>query len=75
MNKRKRYLIEWRYYRVGSGWGEWHFTYDRADVFWDKRAAIMKLQEYKRDETDCSEYRLSEEWVDLDMFKKYGIKP
>ena len=73
--KKKRWIIENRFYRVGSGWDNWRFTWNRDDIFWNKHSAIMKLQEYKREEGDCSEYRLSEEWVDLDLFKKHRIKP
>jgi len=59
--KKKRWIIESRFYSVGRGWGDWHFTYNSADVFYNYNNAIMKLEEYKRDETDCSEYRLKEE--------------
>ena len=62
--KKKRWIIENRFYRVGRGWGDWHFTYNRADVFHHETSAINKLREYKREETDTSEYRLTEEWVD-----------
>ena len=53
--KKKRWIIESRFYSVGRGWGDWHFTYNSADVFYNDNNAIMKLEEYKREETDTSE--------------------
>lgn len=43
--KKKRWIIESRFYSVGRGWGDWHFTYNSADVFHNYYGIVESLNE------------------------------